>query len=170
MIWDGEGGLHLRVEDGGRRINNTGRTTVGLHLIDLASGSVGDDSRKDEVDVLGHHVEDKLVWQLVLLAGGHLDTVPDGRQVAYDRGVVRRILGQRLGGLEDATNKGHVNGDIFVVCDLDDGFGRPPVDQLHAEDVGIREGRVDADLKLVRRHLLQDTGLGISLERPRVSN
>lgn len=138
---------------------------MGLELVDLAAGLVGDDGRELDDDVLGHHVENELEGQLLLLAGGDLDAVPDGRQIADNGGPDGGILGEGLGRPQAATDKGDVDGRIFVVRDLDERLGDAAVDDLHTEDVGIRPGRLDDGLELGMLDLLSARGLGIDLRK-----
>lgn len=78
--------VHLRVEDAGGGLDNAGQTAVSLDLEDLTLG-VGKDSEEFDNDILGLHVQDKREGQGLSLAGGDLDIVADGRQVAEDTGA-----------------------------------------------------------------------------------
>ena len=142
------GGLHLRVEEAGGRLDDARGAAVGLDLEDLVGGGVGDDGDQLDDDVLGHHVEDELEGQLVLLAGGDGDVVAHGRQVAQDGGGGGGVVGQRRGGLELAADEGDFNWGVLVVGDLDQGLGDAAVDDLDAEDVGVGEGRLDVGLEV----------------------
>jgi len=153
----------LRVEEAGGRLDDARRTAVSLDLEDLVGSRVADDGDQLDDDVLGHHVEDELEGQLVLLAGGDRDVVPDGSQVAEDGGGCGGVLGQRLGGLEHATDEGDVNWRLLVVGDLDQGLGDTAIDNLDAEDVGIREGRLDVGLELGLLDGHRGDGLGVDL-------
>lgn len=48
-----------------------------LDLKNLAGG-VGDDSKKLDNDILGHHIQDKVVREGLLLASRNLDLEPSG--------------------------------------------------------------------------------------------
>lgn len=154
--------LHLRVEDAGRGLDDARGSAVGLDLEDLAGTGVGDDGDQLNDDILGHHVENELEGELVLGAGRDGDVVPDGRQVAEDRGGLGRVGGQRLCSPERTANKGDVDWRLLVVSDLNQRLGDPAVDDLDAEDVGIGESRLDVGLEvgLLDRH----RGLGRSVD------
>lgn len=125
--------------------------------MDVALG-VGDDSDKAEENILRLHVEGKGEGELLLLAGGDLDVVLDGRQVADD-GLVGGLLGgELLGGGEGAADKGDLDGAIVAVVDLDDSLCGTAVDELDAKDVGLGEAGADIGLELgdIRRR-----GVGI---------
>lgn len=114
--------------------------------MDVALG-VGDDSDKTEENILRLHVEGKGEGELLLLAGGDLEVVLDGRQVADD-GLVGGLLGgELLGGGEGASDKGDLDGAIVAVVDLDDGLCGTTVDELDAKDVGLGEAGADIGLK-----------------------
>ena len=162
--------LHLGVKQAGGRLDDARRAAVGLDLEDLVGGRVGDDGDQLHENILRHHVEDELEGELVLLAGGDRDVVPDGRQVADDGGRGRGILGQRLGRLERATDKGHVNWRVLMVGNLDQRLGDTAVDNLDAEDVGIGKGRLNVGLELGLLDRNGGDGLGVDLERLHVSN
>lgn len=118
-----------------------------LDLVDVALG-VGDDSDKTEENILRLHVEGKGEGKLLLLAGGDLEVVLDGRQVADD-GLVGGLLGGKLlGGGEGATDKGDLDGAIVAVVDLDDSLCGTAVDELDAKDVGLGEAGADIGLEL----------------------
>lgn len=165
-----ERSLHLGVKQAGGRLDDARGAAVGLDLEDLVGGRVGDNGDQLHDDILRHHVEDELEGELVLLAGGDRDVVPDGRQVADDGGGGRGVIGQRLGRLERATNKGHVNWRVLMVGNLDQCLGDTAVDDLDAEDVGIGEGRLNVGLELGLLDRNGGDGLGVDLERLHVSN
>ena len=118
-----------------------------LDLENLAGG-VGDDGNKLDNDILRHHIQDKVVGESLLLASGDLGLEASGGQVAHNRGVERRVLGQRLGGLEGTANKSDLDGALFLVGDVDKSPGDLAVHELDAEDVGIGEGGLDVRLQL----------------------
>ncbi len=145
----GKESLHLRVEDAGRGLDDAGEAAVDLHLEDLTL-AVADDSEELDDDVLGVHVQDKVERERLGLAGGDADVVLDGGQVADDSGGGRSILGQRLGGLETASDECDLNWAILLVLDLDESSCRAAVDELDAKDVGVREDSLDLGLQFNR--------------------
>lgn len=118
-----------------------------LNLENIASG-VGDNGHKLDNDILGHHIQDKVVGEGLLLASGNLGLEPSGGQVAHNVGVDRRVLGEGTSGLEGTADKGNIDGAILLVGDVDKGPGDLAVHELDAEDVGIGEGRLDIGLEL----------------------
>ena len=121
-----------------------------LDLEDL-SGGVGNDSNKLDNDILGHHIQDKVVGESLLLASRDLGLEASGGQVAHNRGVERRVLGQGTSGLEGTANEGDLDGALLLVGDVDKSSGDLAVHKLDTEDVGIREGGLDIGLQLGRR-------------------
>ena len=133
---------HLGVEEADGGVNNGSLVLEDGDLEDVAL--VADyDSVELHSDVLGHGVEGKAEGQAPLLAGGHLDVVLDGRQVAHDALPGRGVLGLGLGGEQVARDKGDLDAALFVVVHLDDGVGRAAVDELNAQDVGVGEDGLD---------------------------
>lgn len=118
---------------------------MSLDLEDLAS-IIRDDSDELHGNVLGHHVQDEVEGERVLLVRRDGDVVADGRQVTDNGRMGRRIVRQWLGGQEHASNEGDSNGAIFVVFDLNQGLCRPAIDQLDTEDVRLREGCLDVGM------------------------
>lgn len=139
--------IHLGVEEAGGGLNNGSGSVVDLDLVDVALG-VGDNSNKTEENILRLHVEGKGKGELLLLAGGNLKVVLDGRQVADD-GLVGGLLGgELLGSGEGAADKGDLDGAIVAVVDLDDGLCGTTVDELDTKDVGLGEAGADIGLEL----------------------
>lgn len=138
----------MRVKQAGGRINDARGAAVGLDLEDVVGSGVGDDGDELEDDVLRHHVEGELEGKLLLLARRDLDVVLDGGQVAQDGGVGGRIIRQRLGGLERTADEGDADRRLLVVGNLEQSLGDMTVDDLDAEDVGIREDRLNVRLQL----------------------
>ncbi len=130
---------HLGVKDAGGSLDNAGRSSMGLDLEDLASG-VGDDGRDIEDDILGIHVEDESERHRVLFAGRNRHAIAQAGKVANDGSGLGGALGQRLGGLEEPTDKCDVKRAILLVLDLDERLGGAAINKLHAEDVGLGEG------------------------------
>lgn len=118
-----------------------------LNLKNLA-GRVGDEGNKLDLDILGHHIQDKVVRESLLLASRNLGLEPSGSQVAHNVGVEGRVLGQRLSGLESTANESDLDGAILLVGDVDKSPGDLAVHELDAEDVGIGEGGLDIGLQL----------------------
>lgn len=138
---------HLRVKYVGGRLDNAGHAIVSLDLEELAL-FIRNDSKELQANVLRHHVENEVERQGVRGTGRDRDVVTDRGQVAQDGGPARRLCGQWLRGHKHATNEGDVDGAIFVVGDLDQGLGRPAVDQLDAKDVRLGEGGLDYGFEL----------------------
>ena len=159
----------MGVEQAGGRLDDARGTAVSLNLEDLVGGGVGDDGDQLDDDILGHHVEDELEGQLVLVAGRDGDVVPDGRQVAEDVGAGGGVVGQLGRGLEHAADERDLNWRLLVVGDLDQGLGDAAVDDLDAKDVGIGESRLDVGLELGLRDGRRGAGL-IGLGELGVSN
>ena len=138
---------HLGVEDAGGGLNNAGGAVVQLNLENLA-GRVGDDGNKLDKDILGHHVQDKVVGESLLLASGNLGPEPSGGQVAHNEGVEGGVLGHGLSGLEGTANESDIDGAILLVCDVDKSPSDLAVHELDAEDVSIGEGGLVIGLEL----------------------
>lgn len=132
----------MGIKEARRRFNDGGSLVVSLDLEDVALG-VGDDGYELKENVLGLHVEGKGVGERLGLSRVHLEVVLHRRQVAEDALVGRRIKRQLLGRRQQAANEGDLDGTIVAVGNLNEGLGRAAVDELHAEDVGIGEGRRD---------------------------
>lgn len=138
--------VHLGVEEASGSLNNGSGSVVGLDLVDVALG-VRDDGDKTEENILRLHVEGKGEGELLLLAGGDLEVVLDGRQVADDGLVGGLVGGELLGGGEGAADKGDLDGARVAVVDLDDGLCGTAVDELDAKDVGLGEAGLDIGLE-----------------------
>lgn len=132
----------MRVEEAGGSFDNGGEAIVGLDLVHVAVG-VGDDGGDLQLHILGLHVKGEGVGEALGLASLDGVVVLHDRQVANDALVGGGSLGESLGGGQDAGEDGDLDGRIFLVGDFDEGFGRPAVDEAHAEDVGVREGGLD---------------------------
>lgn len=158
----GEGvNSHLRVKDAGRRLDDADGLVVDADLVDLV-GSVADNTDELQAHVLGLHVEDEGVGQRGLLAGGDGGLVADGGQVADDGGGRVLFVAEVLGVQQLAAQEGEQDGLGLVVGHVDDGLGRAPVDQLHAEDVvGVGEGGDDLGLQLDLRRAAGIVGEGL---------
>lgn len=133
--------IHLGVEEAGRRLDDGGSLVISLELVDSTLG-VGDDSNYLEKNILGLHILGESKGQLLLGTSRNLEAVLHGRQVAHDALVSRGIGSAGLGGDERAANHGDGDGLRLMVGDLDEGLGRSAVDELHAEDVSVGEGRL----------------------------
>lgn len=136
------GNAHLRIEEARRSLDNGGRGVCGLDLVDAARG-VGEDGDELDVDVLGVHVLREGVGQVLLLAGGHLNVVLGGGEVADDGLVGEGVLGEPARGHEGAGHEGQLDRVGVVVGDVDEGARRAAVDELNAEDVGLGEAGRD---------------------------
>lgn len=112
------------------------------------AGGVGDDGNKLDNDILGHHIQDKVVGKSLLLASRDLGLEASGGQVAHNRSVERRVLGQGTSGLEGTANEGDLDGALLLVGDVDKSPGDLAVHELDTEDVGIGEGGLDISLQL----------------------
>jgi len=136
---------------------------VGGNLEQLALG-VGDDGDERQADILGLHVEGKRVGDGLGLASLDGQVVLDGREVADDALVGGGVGGELLGGGQDARHEGNADGAVLLVGHLDECLGRAAVDEPDAEDIGIRERRLDVGSELRgRRVRLAGIGIGISL-------
>lgn len=87
--------VHLGVKDAGWGLDDASQTAVSLDLEDLTLG-VPDDGQKADDNILGLHVQNERERQRLRFAGGNLDVVLDGGQVAKDTGHRVRILRQWL--------------------------------------------------------------------------
>jgi len=94
-------------------------------------------------------VRREVVAQALALASGDLDIIPRRSEVPDDglRGALRRSVGTP----ERATNEGDGDGVRLGVLEGEEGLRRVPVDELHAEDLGLREGGRDFDGELGAR-------------------
>lgn len=116
---------------------------MSLDLEDVTLG-VGKDGEQVDNDILRLHVQDEGEGQGLGLAGGDLDVVADGGQVAEDTGPLGGIFGQRLGGGQHSTNEGKLDRLILKVLHLDDRPCRVAVDELDTETrVGEVRGNID---------------------------
>lgn len=117
------------------------------NLMQVALGA-GHDSGKLQLHVLGLHVEDERVREALGLAGLNGVVVLHGSQVAKDALVGGGVLGELLGIGDGAGQEGDLNGTILVVCNFNESLCRAAVDEAHAQDVGVGEGRLQVGLEL----------------------
>jgi hypothetical protein len=132
--------LHLRVEPANRRLNNAHRLVVDLARVDLAGGAL-QHGGEVQAQVLRVHFGRERVGEGLLLAGGDADAVLLRGEVLEDLGLVG------LGG-ERAADDQDLDGLGLLVVDIEDGAGRVAVDELHAEDLCLREGGGDVDVEV----------------------
>lgn len=156
VAWIGARNVHLGVKDAGRGLDDAGKAAVGLDLEDLTLRA-GQDSEEVDDDILGLHVQDEREGQGLSLAGGDLDVVADGRQVAEDASAQGRILGQRLGGGQHPADEGKLDRPVLQVLHLNDRPRRVAVDELDTE---ARVGEVCGDVDLQ----FGDRGAGVRVK------
>lgn len=129
--------VHLRVEDAGRRLNNANRLVIcrkGIEGILV----VLDNGNELETHILGVHLGGEGVRDGFGLAGGDLGGVAGSGQVAQDDRL-RTILNQ------GAANDRDTDGLRLLVGDGEDSLSLVAIDQLDAEDLGLRERGADGD-------------------------
>lgn len=139
--------VHLRIEEAGRSLNNNGSTIMSLELVQVTRRG-GDHSSELETDILGLHIQRKRVRERLGLACLDGLVVLHGRQVAQDALVGRGAGGKFLGGGEDTSQEGDLDGGILLVGDLDEGLCGTSVDEADTEDVSVGEGRLEVGLEL----------------------
>jgi hypothetical protein len=132
--------LHLRVKPANRRLNNADSLVVDLARVDLAGGAL-EHGGEVQAQVLGVHLGRERVGEGLLLAGGDADAVLLRGEVLEHLGLVG------LGG-ERAADDQDLDGLGLLVVDIEDGAGRVAVDELHAEDLCLREGGGDVDVEV----------------------
>lgn len=139
-------GSHLRVEEGGRGLDNGDGLVEDLGGVDVAGGALNHGG-KVESQVLRVHLGCEAEGQGLLLAGGDGDIVAGGSQVAEDNW---RVRGTRLaiGSQERATDEQEVDGLGLVVCDGEESLGGMAIDELDTKDLAVREDGRDVDGKL----------------------
>jgi hypothetical protein len=115
-----------------------------------------------QAHILGVHFGAEAVRDSLLCAGRNLNVELLCGQVAQNLGIGRGILHQR------ASNDGNANGLGLVVSDGEDGLGGVPIDELHAEDLGLRERGRDFDIVVGRLGLVYDFFDLVDLEQPLV--
>lgn len=101
------------------------------------------------------HLGAERVCDRLRLAGGNLNLVPRGGQVAEDDSLVANILEKR------SANDGNANGFGFLILDVEDSLRGVAVDELHAENLGLREFGLDLDVQVGRLRLSSFGGLGL---------
>lgn len=112
--------------------------------VDLAGGAL-EHGGEVEAEVLRVHLGGEGVGQALVLAGRDGDAIALGGQVAQDDGDLGRT-GDVDGCGQRATDQQDCDGLGLLVVDIEDGAGWVTVDELHAEDLGLREGGGDVDL------------------------
>jgi hypothetical protein len=99
------------------------------------------------------------VGHRLLRAGGDLDRVLLGSQVADNLSLAIDLVSQR------AANKADANWQGLAVADGEASLGSMAVDELDAEDLGLRERDRDLDIEVGRLRLLRCLLDALSLER-----
>ena len=144
--WHGAEGtdhcIHLWIEDAGRRLNNTDSLVEDLHRVESIL-IILYDCHELQTQVLRVHLCCEAVGDRLLLASWNLDSVALSGEVAED-------LRRPLDGIKGTADEGNRNWARLGVGDGDDGLGWVAVDQLHAEDFGLREGCGDGDFEIRR--------------------
>jgi hypothetical protein len=136
----------LGVEEAGGSLNDGGRTVVDQDLVEVAS-RVRDESLELNANLLRLHVLSKREGKLLLLAGGDLNVVLDGSQVANNADVTGAVLRELLKGVEGTGDESDLDRVGILVGDLNNSLGRATVDKLHAENVGFGESSLDLGLE-----------------------
>jgi hypothetical protein len=137
---------NLGVKEAGGSLNDGGRAIVDQNLV-KGTGRVRNESLELDANLLRLHVLSEREGKLLLLAGGDLNVVLNGRQVADDAGVAGAVLRKVLEGVQRARDERDLDGIGVLVGDLDDSLGRATVDKLDAENVGFRESGLDLSLE-----------------------
>ena len=115
-------------------------------LVEVAS-RVRDKSLELNANLLRLHILSKREGKLLLLAGGDLNVVLNGSQVANNADVAGAVLRELLKGVEGAGDESDLDRVGVLVGDLNDSLGRATVDKLHAENVGFGESSLDLGLE-----------------------
>lgn len=137
------GYIHLRIKDAGRRLNNADRFIVDGNSVEGIL-AVLQDGYELQAHILRVHLSAEAVGDGLRLARGDLDRVALGSQVAEDVRLWASILDER------AANDGNANWLGLVVCDVDNGLGCVPIDELDTENLRLREFGGDGDLQVGR--------------------
>lgn len=139
---------HLRVEEADGRLDDADGLVVDLLGVDLAGGAL-EDGGEVEAQVLRVHLGREGVGEALALAGGDGDAVALRGQVAQDDGHLGRA-GHVDGRRQRAAHDQHLHRLGLLVVHVEHRARRVPVDQLHAEDLGLREGGRDVDVQVGR--------------------
>lgn len=142
--------IHLGIEDAGGSLNNADGLVVGRDGVE--SILAVEDRDQLEAHVLGVHLGAEAVVDSLRLAGGDLNRVALGSQVAQHLGLVAAIEDQR------PANNGHADGLGLLVGDVEHSLGSMAVDELDTEDLGLREFGLDRDLQVGRLGLSGSLG------------
>lgn len=130
----GKRNIHLGVKKAGRSLNDGGRAIVDQDLVE-GTGRVRDKGLELDANLLRLHILSEREGKLLLLAGGDLNVVLNGRQVANDADILGAVLRKLLKGVERARDESDLDRVGVLIGDLNDSLGRTTVDELHAENV-----------------------------------
>lgn len=130
----------MRVEPADGSLNNADSLVVNLASVNL-TGSALEHGRNVQAQVLRVHLGRERVGESLLLACRNAHTELLCGEVPEDLGLIG-LSGERAADNQD------LNGLGFLVVDIEDGARGVAVDELHAEDLCLRErgGDVDVDV------------------------
>lgn len=138
----------MRVEEANRSLDNADGLVVDLTGVDLSSRAL-QNSGEVEAEILGVHLSREGVGQRLALASGDRNAIALGGEVAQNDGDLRRA-GDIDGSGEGTADNQDLDGLGLLVVNIEDGAGGVAVDELHAEDLGLRERSGDVDIDVGR--------------------
>lgn len=139
----GTGYVHLRIEEAGWGLDNADSLVVDWDGIEGVFG-VLQDSHELQAQILGMELSAEGVGHRLLSAGGNLQRVALGGEVAHNLALTGDLLNQRT------ADKRNANGRWLVVGDGQTRFGDMAVDELDAENLRLGERDGDGDLEVRR--------------------
>jgi hypothetical protein len=135
---------HLGVEDAGSRVDNADSLVECLDLVDVTSLAVYN----------GNQVQSELLWvkiggeavrETLLLACGDQSVISSDSQIAHNRHERIGSFWQWLHARQCTRNEGHRHGLSFIIDEVDNGFVRVTIYDLHTENLSCWELCRDRD-------------------------
>ncbi len=137
------GDTHLWIQQTSLWLHDRNGLVVGLERIGLAC-AVKNDGTEVQAHIGRLQVRHEGIAQALLLAGRDLHVVFGRRQVLDD---ARRLTTRGLDRPERAPDKGHRHGPGLAVLDRQRALRLAAVDDLDAEDLGLRERGFDGHVQ-----------------------
>lgn len=141
--------IHLRVKNAGGSLNNADSLVVDGDGVE-GFLRVLEHSYQLETHILGVHLGAEAVRDGLLLAGRNVERVALGGEILQDARFIAGVLEQR------AADDGDADGLGLFIGDGQARLGGVAIDELHAEDLGLRKAGRHGDLEVGRLGLLDD--------------
>jgi hypothetical protein len=142
--------IHLRVKDAGSSLDNADSFIVSLDLVHIPR-LTRYNCNQIETKILGVQVGGEREGKCLLLASWNLDIITSSRDITDNGSAGMKSRRQGLQSRQRAPNDSYLNGFRLIVGEVQYSLCRVTIDELHAKDLSIWEGRGDGDGKIGRR-------------------